>query len=139
VTIAERIQRGLGHAFSSRALLEQALTHRSFSATHNERFEFLGDAVLDCIASDLLCERFPELPEGVLSRLRANLVKQGTLAEMAGELDLGSALQAGRRRGQDRWPHAPVDSRRCAGSADRRGVSRCRLWRRTPDGGPPLR
>jgi ribonuclease III len=95
VTTAERIQRGLGHAFSSRALLEQALTHRSFSATHNERFEFLGDAVLDCIASDLLCERFPELPEGVLSRLRANLVKQGTLAEMAGELDLGSALRLG--------------------------------------------
>jgi len=95
VTTAGRIEQGLGHVFSSRALFSQALTHRSFSATHNERLEFLGDAVLDCIASDLLCERFPDLPEGVLSRLRANLVKQDTLADMAGELDLGAALRLG--------------------------------------------
>lgn len=95
MTIADRVEHGLGHVFSSRALLTQALTHRSFSATHNERFEFLGDAVLDCIASDLLCERFPELPEGVLSRLRANLVKQETLADMATGLDLGPMLRLG--------------------------------------------
>jgi ribonuclease-3 len=95
VTTAGQIEQGLGHAFISRNLLTQALTHRSFSITHNERLEFLGDAVLDCIASDLLCERFPELPEGVLSRLRANLVKQDTLAEMAGELALGGALRLG--------------------------------------------
>ncbi len=95
MTIADRVERGLGHVFSSQALLTQALTHRSFSATHNERFEFLGDAVLDCIASDLLCERFPELPEGVLSRLRANLVKQDTLADMATALDLGPLLRLG--------------------------------------------
>ncbi len=95
MTSAEQVERGLGHEFSSRALLAQALTHRSFSATHNERLEFLGDAVLDCIASDLLCERFPDLPEGVLSRLRANLVKQDTLADMAAGLDLGAALRLG--------------------------------------------
>lgn len=95
MTSAGQIEQGLGHEFVSKHLLVQALTHRSFSATHNERFEFLGDAVLDCIASDLLCERFPDLPEGVLSRLRANLVKQDTLADMACELDLGSALRLG--------------------------------------------
>lgn len=95
MTTVEGVERGLDHVFASRTLLAQALTHRSFSATHNERFEFLGDAVLDCIASDLLCERFPELPEGVLSRLRANLVKQDTLADMATELDLGSVLRLG--------------------------------------------
>ncbi|MBU0600848.1 MAG: ribonuclease III [Gammaproteobacteria bacterium] len=95
MTLAEQVERGLGHTFASRTLLTQALTHRSFSATHNERLEFLGDAVLDCIASDLLFERFADLPEGVLSRLRANLVKQDTLAAMATELDLGSALRLG--------------------------------------------
>lgn len=85
----------LGHTFREPALLEQALTHRSFGAAHNERLEFLGDGVLNCVIASELYRRFPELPEGDLSRLRAHLVNQAALAEIAGGLDIGSSLRLG--------------------------------------------
>ena len=77
------LQARLQHEFVDRALLEKALTHRSFSADHNERLEFLGDAVLNLAISDLLFRHLSDLPEGGLSRIRANLVKQDTLHQIA--------------------------------------------------------
>lgn len=85
----------LDYEFQQPALLRQALTHRSHSANHNERLEFLGDAVLNCTIAALLYERFPRLPEGDLSRLRANLVNQETLSRVAASLELGDALHLG--------------------------------------------
>jgi ribonuclease-3 len=85
----------LGHPFRRPALLAQALTHRSFGAVHNERLEFIGDAVLDCVVAAILYERFPALPEGDLSRIRAHLVRRDTLARLARALDLGRALRVG--------------------------------------------
>lgn len=85
----------LDHLFANRALLEQALTHRSHSARHNERLEFLGDSVLNCAVALLLYERFTQIDEGDLSRLRANLVKQASLAEIAQRLDLSPYLRLG--------------------------------------------
>lgn len=85
----------LGHVFSDPALLRTALTHRSFGQPNNERLEFLGDGILDCVIAAELYARFPELPEGDLSRLRANLVRQDALHGLALELDLGSQLRLG--------------------------------------------
>lgn len=85
----------LGHAFHDRGLFQQALTHRSFGAQHNERLEFLGDSVLNCRVAALLYERFPGHPEGDLSRFRANLVNQSTLARVANELAVGDSLRLG--------------------------------------------
>ena len=85
----------LGHRFNDAALLRTALTHRSYSAQHNERLEFLGDSVLNCIIADELYRRFPALAEGELSRVRALLVRQPTLFERANALDLGEALLLG--------------------------------------------
>jgi len=89
------LESALGHTFTTPALLEQALTHRSHSAKHNERLEFLGDAVLNFVVAALLFQRFPTLDEGDLTRLRANLVKQSTLAEVATELALPTHLRLG--------------------------------------------
>lgn len=91
LTIAQR----LGHSFGDETLLRTALTHRSFSATNNERLEFLGDGILDFVVAAMLFGRFPTLPEGDLSRLRANLVRQETLHRLALVLDLGEALRLG--------------------------------------------
>ncbi len=91
----QRLEAALGHAFVRPELLRQALTHRSFAADNNEQFEFLGDSVLDCVISASLFQRFPALREGELSRLRANLVRQESLAEIALGLDLGSCLRLG--------------------------------------------
>ncbi len=85
----------LGHSFRAPELLRQALTHRSFGTPHNERLEFLGDGVLNCVVAALLFERFPRLSEGHLSRLRASLVNQDTLSRLAGELALGDHLRLG--------------------------------------------
>jgi ribonuclease-3 len=85
----------LGHRFHDPQLRLQALTHRSYGAPHNERLEFLGDGVLNCAIASLLYERFPGLPEGHLSRLRANLVNQDSLSRLANALDLGSYLRLG--------------------------------------------
>ncbi|CAG0978588.1 Ribonuclease 3 [Rhodocyclaceae bacterium] len=89
------IERAIGYVFSSRSIQDQALTHRSFGAVHNERLEFLGDSVLNCVIAQALYERFSEVREGDLSRLRANLVRQETLAEVAQRLGLGEQLRLG--------------------------------------------
>jgi len=91
----QRLEAALGHAFAHPELLAQALTHRSFGSTNNEQLEFLGDSVLDCVVSASLCRRFPDLREGELSRLRANLVRQESLAELARGLGLGGSLRLG--------------------------------------------
>src|SRR5947208_5971354 len=85
----------LGYAFRQPELLRQALTHRSFGADHNERLEFMGDAVLNCVIAAALYTRFPQVPEGDLSRIRANLVNRDTLARLAAALDLGAAIRLG--------------------------------------------
>lgn len=91
----QALQKRLQHEFSNSKLLVQALTHRSFSADHNERIEFLGDSVLNLAVAGLLYERLSELPEGDLSRVRANLVKQDTLHQLAVTLGLPSMLRLG--------------------------------------------
>ena len=88
-------ERTIGYVFNSRDLLKQALTHRSHGASHNERLEFLGDSILNCIIAQALYERFLDVREGDLSRLRANLVRQETLAEIAQGLGLGEQLRLG--------------------------------------------
>jgi ribonuclease III len=88
-------RKGLGHEFRRPEFLAQALTHRSFGATHNERLEFIGDAVLNCAIAAALYERFPRMNEGDLSRLRASLVNRDTLAELAQEHSLGAAIRLG--------------------------------------------
>jgi ribonuclease-3 len=85
----------LGYRFNEPDLLQQALTHRSYGAQHNERLEFLGDSVLNCTIARAVFDLFPELPEGTLSRLRANLVKQDSLASIAIDLKLGDHLLLG--------------------------------------------
>jgi ribonuclease-3 len=86
---------GLGHAFRRPELLAHALTHRSHGATHNERLEFVGDAVLNCVIAAVLYERFPAIPEGELSRVRASLVNRDTLARRARGLSLGAEISLG--------------------------------------------
>lgn len=89
------LERRIGHRFANAVLLEQALTHRSFGSPHNERLEFLGDGVLDCIVAQELYARFPALDEGALSRLRAGLVREGALAEVARSIGLSEFLRLG--------------------------------------------
>ena len=89
------IEQALGYHFRDPRHLQQALTHRSFGTPHNERLEFLGDSVLNCAVAHLLYQRFPDLPEGALSRLRANLVRQQALFEIAVTLHLGEHLRLG--------------------------------------------
>ncbi len=85
----------LGYTFQNPAILKEALTHRSFGTPHNERLEFLGDGVLDFVVAFLLYQKFPHLDEGQLSRLRANLVKESVLAEIAKNLHLRDFLHLG--------------------------------------------
>lgn len=89
------LQKRLGHTFKNAALLQQALTHRSHSSLHNERLEFLGDSVLNCVVASVLFERYSKIDEGDLSRLRANLVKQQSLYEIAQRLELSVCLRLG--------------------------------------------
>jgi len=89
------LQDRLQHRFRDPKLLARALTHRSFSAEHNERLEFLGDSVLNLAVAALLYQRLKNLPEGDLSRVRANLVKQDTLHGLAVELGLPGMLKLG--------------------------------------------
>ena len=91
----EELQRHLGHSFQNPRLFEQALTHRSYSAQNNERFEFVGDAILDYSVAKMLFDAFPGYSEGELSRLRANLVNQDVLAEIARSMGVGDALYLG--------------------------------------------
>jgi ribonuclease-3 len=85
----------LGYVFRDAALLTRALTHRSHSGQNYERLEFLGDSILSFVIADVLYDRFPQLSEGELTRLRATLVRRETLATLARELDLGNCLELG--------------------------------------------
>ena len=89
------LQARLQHTFSDSQLLQRAVTHRSFSSDHNERLEFLGDSVLSLAVSSLLYDRLRDLPEGDLSRIRANLVKQDTLHRLAVDLGLSGVIRLG--------------------------------------------
>ncbi len=89
------LETSLDYGFRNKSLLEQALTHRSHSSKHNERLEFLGDSVLNCAIASLLYDRFSRIDEGDLSRLRANLVKQASLAEIAQRIELSRFLRLG--------------------------------------------
>ena len=89
------LQQRLQHEFANPKLLAQALTHRSFSSDHNERIEFLGDSVLNLAVAALLYEQLGQLPEGDLSRVRANLVKQDTLHGLAVDMGLADMLRLG--------------------------------------------
>jgi ribonuclease-3 len=103
----------LRYEFRNAELLRQALTHRSHSATHNERLEFLGDSVLNCGVAALLFQRFGKLDEGDLSRVRANLVKQQSLYEIAQALNISEGLRLGEgelRSGGFRRPSILADT-----------------------------
>jgi ribonuclease-3 len=91
----EGLERRIGYSFARPELLAQAVTHGSYGAPNNERLEFLGDGVLNCIIAAELYERFGTLAEGDLSRLRADLVRRETLHELAQALDLGACLRLG--------------------------------------------
>jgi ribonuclease III len=91
----EGLERRIGYSFARPDLLAQALTHRSHGAPHNERLEFLGDGVLNCVIAADLYERFDDLNEGDLSRLRANLVRQEPLRRLAQDIGLGERLRLG--------------------------------------------
>jgi ribonuclease-3 len=89
------LEKTLHYRFRDAELFVQAITHRSASGSNNERLEFLGDAVLDFVISDALFQLRPEADEGDLSKLRASLVKDTSLAELAVELGLGEHLILG--------------------------------------------
>ncbi|HUH37409.1 MAG TPA: ribonuclease III [Spongiibacteraceae bacterium] len=91
----QRLGERLGYGFSDPDLLRRALTHRSAARQHNERLEFLGDALLSFVIAEALFERFPTCREGDLTRMRASLVRGSTLADIARELDLGACLKLG--------------------------------------------
>lgn len=91
----ESLHSRLGYQFNNQELVARALTHRSFGPDHNERLEFLGDSLLNMIVTDILFQRYPELDEGELSRMRASLVSGKTLAQVATELQLGEFLRLG--------------------------------------------
>ena len=101
------LQSRLHHNFADARLLQQALTHRSFSSDHNERLEFLGDSVLNLAVAHLLYRRLSELPEGDLSRVRANLVKQDTLHQIAVRLALSPLLRLGEGEAKSGGPNRP--------------------------------
>ena len=107
------LQVRLQHRFSDAHLLLRSVTHRSFSIDHNERLEFLGDSVLNLAVADLLFQRLSELPEGDLSRVRANLVKQDTLHRLAVELGLPEVIRLGEgeaRSGGQKRPSILADA-----------------------------
>ena len=85
----------LDYSFKTAGLLDQALTHRSHSSLNNERLEFLGDSILNFVIAAAVFAQFPDASEGDLSRLRAGLVKQSTLADVARDIDLGGYLTMG--------------------------------------------
>ena len=104
--VLENLQNKLGYRFHDRATLLQSLTHTSYGHEHfpkkpvasrdNERLEFLGDAILDGIISDILLEAFPDANEGQLSKLRAASVNEKTLAEVAKKIDLQHCIRLGK-------------------------------------------
>lgn len=89
------LELAIGYAFEDLSLLELALTHRSFAATHNERLEYLGDSILGMIIAKKLYDIFPNNPEGDLTRMRSSLVRETTLAQIAREFHLNEYLKLG--------------------------------------------
>ena len=113
--LLSELEQKIGYSFRSRALLDRALTHRSFAnervdenCQHNEAMEFLGDSVLGFVVSAWLLERFPDLSEGKLSKMKAYLVSESSLVELAGEIDLGRyiLLNRGEEKTGGRRKHA---------------------------------
>ncbi len=100
----KRLYEALSYVFNDVALCKEALTHRSFGIPHNERLEFLGDSVLNFVVTRLLYQRFLQLDEGKLSRLRANLVQQSALAEIAQSLNLNAFLYLGEGEKKNKLP-----------------------------------
>ena len=89
------LQTRLGYVFNDISLLNKALTHRSRSSAHNERLEFLGDSVLNCVVASMLYAHYQDMDEGGLSRLRSNLVKQQALYEIAQTIQLSGLMRLG--------------------------------------------
>ncbi|MBI3992118.1 MAG: ribonuclease III [Candidatus Lambdaproteobacteria bacterium] len=157
-TGVDALARKIAYRFADPALLHLALTHKSFAnesadagAQHNERLEFLGDAVLDFVISDLLMTRHATLSEGDLSKLRANLVNERGLAEIARELELGTHLRLGRGEtasgGRDKdsilsdalealFAAIYLDSKAAQGTAEIRRVIDALFGERIARGGP---
>ncbi len=113
--LLSELEQKIGYSFRSRALLDRALTHRSFAneradenCQHNEAMEFLGDSVLGFVVSAWLLERFPDFSEGKLSKMKAYLVSESSLVELAGEIDLGRyiLLNRGEEKTGGRRKHA---------------------------------
>ena len=113
--LLSELEQKIGYSFRSRALLDRALTHRSFAnervdenCQHNEAMEFLGDSVLGFVVSAWLLERFPDLSEGKLSKMKAYLVSESSLVELAEEIDLGRyiLLNRGEEKTGGRRKHA---------------------------------
>jgi ribonuclease-3 len=107
------LQQRVQHTFADASLLVRALTHRSYSSDHNERLEFLGDSVLGVVVADMLYQRLKNLPEGDLSRVRANLVKQDTLHQLALTLGLPKVIRLGEgemRSGGQKRPSILADA-----------------------------
>ena len=107
------LQQRVQHTFAKPGLLLQALTHRSYSSDHNERLEFLGDSVLGVVVAEMLYRRLQNLPEGDLSRVRANLVKQETLHQLALTLGLPEVIRLGEgevRSGGQKRPSILADA-----------------------------
>jgi ribonuclease-3 len=93
--ILKQLQNNLGYQFNDESLLATALTHRSFSGDHNERFEFLGDSLVNMLIAEMLFETYPNLPEGELTQQRAMLVKGKTLAKIGEAFNVGEYLALG--------------------------------------------
>jgi ribonuclease-3 len=126
------IEKALGIRFGGEELYVWAFTHRSFAYENgglptNERLEFLGDAVLGLVVTDIIYRAFPDLPEGHLAKLRAATVNMNVLAEVARELGVGDAVRLGRAGGTSP-PSWPTPSRRCSGPS---------TWTRACRGRPP--
>lgn len=101
--LLEAFQKELGYTYRHHAVLKEALTHSSYANEHrhlhvkdNERLEFLGDAILDLIISEYLFKKYPQMPEGDLSKLRASIVCEGSLAKMAQKINLGQYISLGK-------------------------------------------
>lgn len=106
-SVLAELEAAIQYRFADRGLLEQALTHRSYGRNHYERLEFLGDSILNAVVAEALYQTFPELPEGDLSRLRANLVCQEQLVSVAEELNLGRYLRLGEGELKSGGQHRP--------------------------------
>ena len=110
--MSSSLEAALGYQFQDRALLEAALTHRSYAsedaaAVDYERLEFLGDAVLQLAVTDRIFAAYPEMPEGQMAKLRATVVSEEVLAAIAGRLDVGAGLRLGKGEELNGGRHKP--------------------------------